>query len=101
MNQNLFAKLSFWRHDTQQKDTQHFEKSINLYKYLQYPVRPSTMPYNPSSMLAARFKPEQKQVEIDVALDTTSGNFNKSKAEQVVLIMKYIFSSPKNGPAFI
>ena len=41
------------------------------------------MPYNPSSVLSARFKPEQQQVEIEVALDTTSGNFNNSKAEQV------------------
>jgi hypothetical protein len=43
------------------------------------------MPYSGSSVLSARFKPEQKQVELELALDTASGNFNKSKAEQVIL----------------
>ncbi len=41
------------------------------------------MPYNSSSVVSAKFKPEQKQVELEFALDTSSGNFNKSKAEQV------------------
>jgi len=34
-------------------------------------------------VLSSRFKPDQKQIELAVALDTSSGNFNKSKAEQV------------------
>lgn len=47
--------------------------------FWQYPVRPSAMPYNSSCVKAARFKPNQKQVEIEFSLETRSNNFNKSK----------------------
>lgn len=61
-------------------------KSLSQKLFLfQYPVRPCTMPYNSSSVVSAKFKPTQKQIEMELALDTSSKNFNRSKAEQIAV----------------
>ncbi|XP_067225905.1 DNA-directed RNA polymerase III subunit RPC5 [Chanodichthys erythropterus] len=51
----------------------------------QYPVRPATMSYNNATHLAARIKPKQQKVELEVAMDTMSPNYCRSKGEQIAL----------------
>ncbi|XP_051967986.1 DNA-directed RNA polymerase III subunit RPC5-like [Xyrauchen texanus] len=51
----------------------------------QYPVRPSSMSYNNVTHLAARIKPKQQKVELEVAMDTMSPNYCRSKGEQIAL----------------
>ncbi|XP_077406486.1 DNA-directed RNA polymerase III subunit RPC5 [Vanacampus margaritifer] len=52
---------------------------------LQYPVRPSTMTYGDINLLAAKVKPKQQRVELQMAMDTTSPNYCRSKGEQIAL----------------
>ncbi|XP_077357964.1 DNA-directed RNA polymerase III subunit RPC5-like [Festucalex cinctus] len=52
---------------------------------LQYPVRPSTMTYDNINLLAAKIKPKQQRVELQMAMDTTSPNYCRSKGEQIAL----------------
>ncbi|XP_077102074.1 DNA-directed RNA polymerase III subunit RPC5 isoform X1 [Siphateles boraxobius] len=51
----------------------------------QYPVRPATMSYNNATHLTARIKPKQQKVEVEVAMDTMSPNYCRSKGEQIAL----------------
>ncbi|XP_051523240.1 DNA-directed RNA polymerase III subunit RPC5-like isoform X2 [Myxocyprinus asiaticus] len=51
----------------------------------QYPVRPSSMSYSNVTHLAARIKPKQQKVELEVAMDTMSPNYCRSKGEQIAL----------------
>ncbi|XP_053327192.1 DNA-directed RNA polymerase III subunit RPC5 [Spea bombifrons] len=52
---------------------------------LQYPVRPSLMTYDSTPHLSARIKPKQQKVEIDMAINTMSPNYCRSKGEQIAL----------------
>uniref|UniRef100_A0A8C2CHW7 DNA-directed RNA polymerase III subunit RPC5 C-terminal domain-containing protein n=1 Tax=Cyprinus carpio TaxID=7962 RepID=A0A8C2CHW7_CYPCA len=52
---------------------------------LQYPVRPASMSYDNVTHLAARIKPKQQKVELEVAMDTMSPNYCRSKGEQIAL----------------
>lgn len=51
----------------------------------QYPVRPASMSYDNVTHLAARIKPKQQKVELEVAMDTMSPNYCRSKGEQIAL----------------
>ncbi|KAK7134177.1 hypothetical protein R3I93_017550 [Phoxinus phoxinus] len=51
----------------------------------QYPVRPATMSYNNATHLTARIKPKQQKVELEVAMNTMSPNYCRSKGEQIAL----------------
>ncbi|XP_067285813.1 DNA-directed RNA polymerase III subunit RPC5 [Pseudorasbora parva] len=51
----------------------------------QYPVRPASMSYNNATHLTARIKPKQQKVELEVAMDTMSPNYSRSKGEQIAL----------------
>lgn len=51
----------------------------------QYPVRPASMPYDQADVMGARFRPVNKQVELDIALNTTQANYDRSKGEQIKL----------------
>ncbi|XDV45201.1 hypothetical protein PO909_013337 [Leuciscus waleckii] len=51
----------------------------------QYPVRPASMSYNNATHLTARIKPKQQKVELEVAMDTMSPNYCRSKGEQIAL----------------
>uniref|UniRef100_A0A672FYE9 Polymerase (RNA) III (DNA directed) polypeptide E n=1 Tax=Salarias fasciatus TaxID=181472 RepID=A0A672FYE9_SALFA len=52
---------------------------------LQYPVRPSTMTYDDVNHLAAKIKPKQQRVELEMAINTVSPNYCRSKGEQIAL----------------
>ncbi len=43
------------------------------------------MSYDSSTVIASRVKPGQQQVELTVALDTDTANYDRSKGEQVAL----------------
>uniref|UniRef100_A0A8D3D6F0 DNA-directed RNA polymerase III subunit RPC5 C-terminal domain-containing protein n=1 Tax=Scophthalmus maximus TaxID=52904 RepID=A0A8D3D6F0_SCOMX len=51
----------------------------------QYPVRPSNMTYDDVNHLAAKIKPKQQRVELEMAMNTTSPNYCRSKGEQIAL----------------
>ncbi|XP_043085958.1 DNA-directed RNA polymerase III subunit RPC5 [Puntigrus tetrazona] len=51
----------------------------------QYPVRPASMSYDNATHLTARIKPKQQKVELEVAMDTMSPNYCRSKGEQIAL----------------
>lgn len=64
----------------------YLAKSLADKLYLfQYPVRPSTMTYDDVSHLAARIKPKQQRVELEMAINTMSPNYCRSKGEQIAL----------------
>lgn len=64
----------------------YLAKSLVEKLYLfQYPVRPASMSYNHATHLAARIKPKQQKVELEVAMDTLSPNYCRSKGEQIAL----------------
>uniref|UniRef100_A0A1A7WX30 Polymerase (RNA) III (DNA directed) polypeptide E n=1 Tax=Iconisemion striatum TaxID=60296 RepID=A0A1A7WX30_9TELE len=52
---------------------------------LQYPVRPAMMTYGDVNHLAAKIKPKQQRLELEVAINTTSPNYCRSKGEQIAL----------------
>ncbi|CAL1536657.1 unnamed protein product [Lymnaea stagnalis] len=56
--------------------------SDNLY-LMQYPLRPVNMGYSNFDHLSARIKPLQKKIEMELALDTFSKNYSRSKGEQI------------------
>ncbi|XP_068100722.1 DNA-directed RNA polymerase III subunit RPC5 isoform X1 [Hyperolius riggenbachi] len=61
-------------------------KSLAEKLYLfQYPVRPASMTYDGVPHLAARIKPKQQKVEMDMAINTGSPNYCRSKGEQIAL----------------
>uniref|UniRef100_UPI0037E74202 DNA-directed RNA polymerase III subunit RPC5 n=1 Tax=Semicossyphus pulcher TaxID=241346 RepID=UPI0037E74202 len=64
----------------------YLAKSLADKLYLfQYPVRPSTMTYDDVNHLAARIKPKQQRVELEMAINTMSPNYCRSKGEQIAL----------------
>ncbi|XP_041672197.1 DNA-directed RNA polymerase III subunit RPC5 [Cheilinus undulatus] len=64
----------------------YLAKSLAEKLYLfQYPVRPSTMTYDDVNHLAARIKPKQQRVELEMAINTMSPNYCCSKGEQIAL----------------
>uniref|UniRef100_A0A4W3I198 Polymerase (RNA) III (DNA directed) polypeptide E n=1 Tax=Callorhinchus milii TaxID=7868 RepID=A0A4W3I198_CALMI len=64
----------------------YLAKSLAEKLYLfQYPVRPATMTYDDVTHLATRIKPKQQKVELEIAIDTLSPNYCRSKGEQIAL----------------
>ncbi|XP_051273359.1 DNA-directed RNA polymerase III subunit RPC5 [Dicentrarchus labrax] len=64
----------------------YLAKSLADKLYLfQYPVRPSTMTYDDVNHLAAKIKPKQQRVELEMAINTMSPNYCRSKGEQIAL----------------
>ena len=53
----------------------------------QYPVRPSNLPYDrtTTSVLDAKFKPEQQKVQLTLGINTSCANYDTSKGEQIAL----------------
>ena len=60
--------------------SKQLEKKLYL---LQYPVRPGQMTYDDTEFLAARIKPKQQKLEVEVSVNTRSSNYDASKGEQV------------------
>ncbi|XP_012720868.2 DNA-directed RNA polymerase III subunit RPC5 [Fundulus heteroclitus] len=52
---------------------------------LQYPVRPGTMTYDDVNHLSAKIKPKQQRLELEMAMNTMSPNYCRSKGEQIAL----------------
>lgn len=64
----------------------YLAKSLAEKLYLfQYPIRPSMMTYDGVPHLSARIKPKQQKVELDMAVNTMSPNYCRSKGEQIAL----------------
>lgn len=64
----------------------YLAKSLAEKLYLfQYPVRPASMTYDDIPHLAARIKPKQQKVELEMAIDTLNPNYCRSKGEQIAL----------------
>ncbi|XP_028990086.1 DNA-directed RNA polymerase III subunit RPC5 [Betta splendens] len=64
----------------------YLAKSLADKLYLfQYPVRPSTMTYDDVDHLAAKIKPKQQRVELEMAINAMSPNYCRSKGEQIAL----------------
>ncbi|XP_068439315.1 DNA-directed RNA polymerase III subunit RPC5 [Clinocottus analis] len=64
----------------------YLAKSLADKLYLfQYPVRPSTMTYDDVNHLTAKIKPKQQKVELEMAIDSMSPNYCRSKGEQIAL----------------
>uniref|UniRef100_A0AAR2LRI3 DNA-directed RNA polymerase III subunit RPC5 C-terminal domain-containing protein n=1 Tax=Pygocentrus nattereri TaxID=42514 RepID=A0AAR2LRI3_PYGNA len=64
----------------------YLAKSLADKLYLfQYPVRPASMNYDDVTHLSAKIKPKQQKVELEVAIDTMSPNYCRSKGEQIAL----------------
>uniref|UniRef100_A0A7N6A3Y1 DNA-directed RNA polymerase III subunit RPC5 C-terminal domain-containing protein n=1 Tax=Anabas testudineus TaxID=64144 RepID=A0A7N6A3Y1_ANATE len=64
----------------------YLAKSLADKLYLfQYPVRPSTMTYDDVDHLVAKIKPKQQRVELEMAINTMSPNYCRSKGEQIAL----------------
>uniref|UniRef100_A0A673IL73 DNA-directed RNA polymerase III subunit RPC5-like n=1 Tax=Sinocyclocheilus rhinocerous TaxID=307959 RepID=A0A673IL73_9TELE len=61
------------------------EVDVNMLDLYCYPVRPASMSYDNAAHLAARIKPKQQKVELEVAMDTMSPNYCRSKGEQIAL----------------
>ena len=62
----------------------YLSKSVNCYLF-QYPVRPATLSYDNSQVTRARFRPSNKQVQLEIKLNTNSENYDQSKGEQIAL----------------
>lgn len=64
----------------------YLAKSLADKLYLfQYPVRPSMMTYDDVHHLSAKIKPKQQRVELEMAINTVSPNYCRSKGEQIAL----------------
>ncbi|XP_036385127.1 DNA-directed RNA polymerase III subunit RPC5 [Megalops cyprinoides] len=64
----------------------YLAKSLADKLYLfQYPVRPASMTYDEVTHLSAKIKPKQQKVELEMAIDTMSPNYCRSKGEQIAL----------------
>ncbi|CAL8282811.1 unnamed protein product [Merluccius merluccius] len=64
----------------------YLAKSLAEKLYLfQYPVRPSIMTYDDVNHLSAKIKPKQQKVELEMAINTMSPNYCRSKGEQIAL----------------
>ncbi|MGH0124054.1 UNVERIFIED_CONTAM: hypothetical protein FKN15_034462 [Acipenser sinensis] len=63
----------------------YLAKSLADKLYLfQYPVRPAAMTYD-IAHLSAKIKPKQQKVEVELAIDSMSPNYCRSKGEQIAL----------------
>ncbi|XP_059099370.1 DNA-directed RNA polymerase III subunit RPC5-like isoform X2 [Tigriopus californicus] len=61
-------------------------KSLAQQLYLfQYPVRPAHMSYDTTTVLDSKVRPQQKQVELAMALDSKGTNYDESKGEQIAM----------------
>ncbi|KAK1162850.1 DNA-directed RNA polymerase III subunit RPC5-like [Acipenser oxyrinchus oxyrinchus] len=64
----------------------YLAKSLADKLYLfQYPVRPAAMTYDDVTHLSAKIKPKQQTVEVEMAIDSMSPNYCRSKGEQIAL----------------
>jgi len=63
----------------------YLSKSIPKLYLFQYPVRPASMPYDEVEVSRARMKPVNKQVELELRMDTSCPNYSRSKGEQIAL----------------
>jgi len=63
----------------------YLSKSIPKLYLFQYPVRPASMPYDEVEVSRARVKPVNKQVELELRMDTACANYSRSKGEQIAL----------------
>jgi len=59
-------------------------KGVNCFLF-QYPVRPTTMPYDSAEVIRSRFRPVNQQVELELQLNTRNANYDRSKGEQIAL----------------
>ena len=59
-------------------------KAGSCYLY-QYPVRPAHMTYDGSQVMRARFRPINRQAQLELAINTKSDNYDESKGEQIAL----------------
>ena len=53
---------------------------------MQYPVRPCTMSYDSAEVIASKVKNKQQQVEITLALNTKSTNYDDSKGTEIMVL---------------
>lgn len=63
----------------------YLSKGVPKLYLFQYPVRPAKMPYDEAEVSRARVKPVNKQVELELRVDTASANYSRSKGEQIAL----------------
>ncbi|MBN3277763.1 RPC5 polymerase, partial [Polyodon spathula] len=64
----------------------YLAKSLADKLYLfQYPIRPAAMTYDDVTHLSAKIKPKQQKVEVEMAIDSMSPNYCRSKGEQIAL----------------
>jgi len=63
----------------------YLSKTIPKLYLFQYPVRPATMPYDEVEVTRSRVKPMNKQVELELKMDTACPNYSRSKGEQIAL----------------
>jgi len=71
-------------------------KATPLYLF-QYPVRPASMPYTTTAVSAARLRPQARQVELELGLDTSSQNYDPSRGEQIKLNVDGAESAARGG----
>lgn len=62
----------------------YLSKAGNCYLY-QYPVRPGHMTYDGTHVVRARVRPVNQQAQLEIAINTNSDNYDKSKGEQIAL----------------
>jgi len=62
----------------------YLANNMNAY-LLQYPVRPSTMPYDGSQVKQLKFRPKHQQIEMHLDLETENDNYDESRGEQIAL----------------
>uniref|UniRef100_A0A161MD88 Dna-directed rna polymerase iii subunit rpc5 n=1 Tax=Triatoma infestans TaxID=30076 RepID=A0A161MD88_TRIIF len=60
--------------------TQELADKLFIY---QYPVHPVSSTYQSINVIKSQIKPELQEVILDVGLDTTSANYDKSHGEQI------------------
>ena len=77
----------------------YLSKSLQCYLF-QYPVRPASLEYDTSLVTRARFRPNNKQVQLEVRLNTNSDNYDKSKGEQIALNTDGVSPGPSTSRYF-
>jgi len=68
-------------------------KGIQQLYLFQYPVRPAHMPYDGVEVTRAKIRPNNKQVEMELQINTSNPNYDRSKGEQIALNV----DGPANG----
>ncbi|KAK0168773.1 hypothetical protein PV327_002543 [Microctonus hyperodae] len=51
----------------------------------QYPIRPASQGYDNATFIKTAIKPENQEIEIEVALNSNSANYDQSMGEQIAL----------------